>query len=187
MLFKRVKRRVASVSAPLLVIGNVLVGRSKDRQVNTSMGPRPSISGELPIDSYFGSTGKTAGTIGNKENGLSSLKRTSGADADNESRTSTKRQKTKQHTKGTNLRIQEKSHSVISGEIFGLWHYYVATDFLISGSESTTKRYFERIWDNVHTNTEFCSKAATIHIHTKARRYGKTAFSGLLFSFKWFF
>ncbi|KAI0003050.1 hypothetical protein BJV74DRAFT_568838 [Russula compacta] len=81
------------------------------------MGPRPSISGELPIDSYFGSTGKTAGTIGNKDNDLSSLKRRAGATADNENRTSTKKQKTKQHAKGTNFGIQEKSHSVISAAV----------------------------------------------------------------------
>ena len=75
--------------------------------------PRQSISGELPIDTYFSS----AGTIRKKENG--SLKRRTGADADDANRTRTKKQRTKQPSKGTNLEAQEKSRSGMSRNIFG--------------------------------------------------------------------
>ncbi|KAN0127484.1 hypothetical protein V8E53_014696 [Lactarius tabidus] len=43
------------------------------------MGPRPSISGELPLESYFSSAGRTAGPSGTKGN--RSLKRKNAADA----------------------------------------------------------------------------------------------------------
>ncbi|KAI0303202.1 hypothetical protein BC826DRAFT_336397 [Russula brevipes] len=76
------------------------------------MAPRPSISGEIPIDSYFGSAGRAADSTlaGNKEN--SSLKRRSGTDQQGANRTSTKKQRIKQPSKCTNLDTQETSFSV---------------------------------------------------------------------------
>jgi hypothetical protein len=64
------------------------------------MSPRTSISGELPIESYFSSAGRTAGPSGRKEN--KSIKRknvldASGRDAEWEL---TKKHKTKALTKG---------------------------------------------------------------------------------------
>jgi hypothetical protein len=44
-----------------------------------AMGPRPSISGELPLESYFSSAGRTAGPSGTKGN--RSLKRKNAVDA----------------------------------------------------------------------------------------------------------
>ena len=70
------------------------------------MGPRSSISGELPIDSYFGSVG----AISNKENG--SRKRRTGAGADEANRTQTKKLRTTtQVSKATNLEAQGSSRS----------------------------------------------------------------------------
>ncbi|KAH9999363.1 hypothetical protein BJV77DRAFT_1121581 [Russula vinacea] len=69
------------------------------------MGPRPSISGELPIHSYFNSAGATW----NKDKG--STKRRTAADADEANRTRPKRQRTGQSSKGNNLEVQEKSRS----------------------------------------------------------------------------
>jgi hypothetical protein len=87
------------------------VGRSKLYWVCTSMGPRPSISGELPIHSYFNSAGATW----NKDKG--STKRRTGADADEANRTRPKRQRTGQPSKITNLEAQEKSRSGMSFDI----------------------------------------------------------------------
>ncbi|KAI0254354.1 hypothetical protein BJV78DRAFT_1351258 [Lactifluus subvellereus] len=67
------------------------------------MSPRSSVTGELPIDSYFGLTSRTAGVSGNKEN--KSLKRKTRDDALTE-RASTKKQKTKTPPKGTNQKTQ---------------------------------------------------------------------------------
>ena len=70
------------------------------------MGPRSSISGELPIDSYFGSVG----AISNKENG--SRKRRTGAGADEANRTQTKKPRTTtQASRATNLEAQGSSRS----------------------------------------------------------------------------
>jgi len=73
------------------------------------MSPRSSISGELPIESYFNTSGGPAGTIGNKEN--TSLKRRS-TDTNDANRASTKKQRrgerTGQSSKGKNLEIQGK-------------------------------------------------------------------------------
>ena len=76
------------------------------------MGPRSQISGELPIDSYFNS----AGTVRRKDG---SMKRRTGADADDANRTRTKKQRTKEPSKGANLEAQEKSRSSMSRNIFG--------------------------------------------------------------------
>jgi len=71
--------------------------------------PRSSISGELPIDSYFGSVG----TLSNKENG--SRKRRTGAGADEANGTRTKRQRT---TQATNLEAPGKFRSGMTCDIF---------------------------------------------------------------------
>jgi hypothetical protein len=80
------------------------------------MGPRSSISGELPIDSYFGSVG----TISNKENG-SRKRRRSGAGADEANRTQTKKQRRTQPSKATNLEAQGNSRSGMICNIFRRW------------------------------------------------------------------
>ncbi|KAH9062138.1 hypothetical protein EDB87DRAFT_1609550 [Lactarius vividus] len=77
------------------------------------MGPRSSISGELPIDSYFSSLGRTAGPSGSKEN--RSLKRknaldTVEGDAEQDAEwTSTKKHKTKTPPKGSQTRHESKT------------------------------------------------------------------------------
>ena len=96
------------VSAPLLEFPNLNCLFS----LRTSMSPRPSISGELPIDSYFSS----AGAISNRENG--SRKRRTGAGADDTKRTQTKKQRTTQPSKATNLESQGKSRSGMICNIF---------------------------------------------------------------------
>jgi hypothetical protein len=65
------------------------------------MSLRSSLTGELPIDSYFGTAGRTAGPSGNKEN--KSLKR---KPRDDEERTSAKKQRLRTSPKGTNPKIQ---------------------------------------------------------------------------------
>ncbi|KAH9963123.1 hypothetical protein BC827DRAFT_144744 [Russula dissimulans] len=73
------------------------------------MSPRSSISGELPIESYFNTSGGPAGTIGNKEN--TSLKRRN-TNTNDANRVSTKKQRrgeqTGQSSKGKNFEIQGK-------------------------------------------------------------------------------
>jgi len=84
------------------------------------MGPRPSISGELPIDAFFISSSKTAGTTRNKEN--RSLKRRTvlAADADDPNPSLTKKQRTKQPSEGTDLGNQGKFRSGMSCPILRL-------------------------------------------------------------------
>ncbi|KAI9448239.1 hypothetical protein H4582DRAFT_1899401 [Lactarius indigo] len=73
------------------------------------MGPRPSISGELPIDSYFSSLGRTMGPSGSKDN--RSFKRKNALDAaeSDAERTSTKKLKTKTPSKGSQARHESKT------------------------------------------------------------------------------
>ncbi|KAH9050008.1 hypothetical protein EDB84DRAFT_1450453 [Lactarius hengduanensis] len=80
------------------------------------MGPRSSISGELPIDSYFSSLGRTAGPSGSKEN--RSLKRKNALDAveGDAERTSTKKHKTKAPSKGSQTRPESKTGHTRSKE-----------------------------------------------------------------------
>jgi hypothetical protein len=91
--------RVVCVNSPRLS-----VGRSKLCGACTLMGPRTSLSGELPIDSYFRFSSKTAGTSGNKEK--RSLKRRTEADAPDEAFSSTKKQRTKRPSERTVLDSQ---------------------------------------------------------------------------------
>lgn len=74
------------------------------------MGPRSSISGELPIDSYFNS----AGAVRKKENG--SKKRRAGPDADDANRTRTKKQRAGQPSK---VEARERARSGMTRNIFG--------------------------------------------------------------------
>lgn len=69
------------------------------------MGSNSYISGELPIDSYFGSVG----AIPNKEN--RSRKRRTGAGASDSSQTQTKKQRTTEPSKATNIEAQGNSRS----------------------------------------------------------------------------
>ena len=70
---------------PCYVIGNKLTSTNAEARSFVcppppdTMGPRSSISGELPIESYFSSAGRTAGPSGSKEN--KSLKRKNARDA----------------------------------------------------------------------------------------------------------
>ncbi|KAH9077385.1 hypothetical protein EDB83DRAFT_1703190 [Lactarius deliciosus] len=80
------------------------------------MGPRSSISGELPIDSYFSSLGRTAGPSRSKEN--RSLKRKDALDAveGDAEWTSTKKHKTKTPSKGSQTRPESKTGHIRSKE-----------------------------------------------------------------------
>jgi len=104
------KRRVAWCERSAPWNWQISVGRSLLR---TSMGPHSSISGELPIDSYFSSVG----AISNKDNG--SRKRRTGTGADDANWTQTKKQRTTQPSKALNLDVQGKSRSGMICNIFG--------------------------------------------------------------------
>lgn len=84
-----------------------------------TMGPRPSISGELPIESYFGSAGRTAGPSGSKEN--RSLKRKNALDASGSDgeRAPTKKHKTKAPSKGSHTGPEYSK----SFTLYRLWIY----------------------------------------------------------------
>lgn len=85
----------------------------------TIMGPRTSISGELPIHSYFSSSSKTAGTSGNTED--RSLKRRTEADpTDDVKLSTTKKQRTKRPSEGADLGSQDKIRSGMSYWTLGL-------------------------------------------------------------------
>lgn len=81
------------------------------------MGPRLSISGELPIDSYFSSAGRTAGPSVSKEN--RSLKRKNAVDAagGDAERASTKKHKTKTPSKGSQTGSEPKTVHTRSKEL----------------------------------------------------------------------
>ncbi|KAF8268263.1 hypothetical protein EI94DRAFT_1197731 [Lactarius quietus] len=74
------------------------------------MGPRSSISGELPIESYFSSAGRTAGPSGSKGN--RTLKRKNAVDASGSDAewAPTKKHKTKAPSKGSHTR-PESNHT----------------------------------------------------------------------------
>ncbi|KAH9007026.1 hypothetical protein EDB86DRAFT_2869612 [Lactarius hatsudake] len=80
------------------------------------MSPRSSISGELPIDSYFNSLGRTAGPSRSKEN--RSLKRKNALDAveGDAEWTSTKKHKTKTPSKGSQKKPESKTGHTRSKE-----------------------------------------------------------------------
>ena len=83
------------------------------------MGPHTSISGELPIHSYFSSSNKTASISGNKED--KSLKRRTEADATNDAKLSSmKKQKTKRPSEGACLDSHDKFRSGMSYCVLGL-------------------------------------------------------------------
>ncbi|KAI9466812.1 hypothetical protein BJY52DRAFT_20668 [Lactarius psammicola] len=90
------------------------------------MGPRPSISGELPIDSYFSSAGRTVGPSWSRENG--SLKRKNARDAaDGDAEwVSTKKYKTKTPSKGSQTRPESKTD------------YTQSKEFRVSSASRTT-------------------------------------------------
>jgi hypothetical protein len=90
------------------------------------MGPRSSISGELPIDSYFGSVG----AISNKENGSRKRKTGAASGADEANWTQTKKQRTTQPRKATNLEAQGKSRSGMIYNFFRREYCLLATSCL---------------------------------------------------------
>ena len=81
------------------------------KRVLVAMSPRTSITGELPIESYFSSAGRTAGPSGSKENKSLKRKNLLNASGSNAEWSATKKHKTKAPSKGPHTRPESSETS----------------------------------------------------------------------------